>query len=57
MLHREHWWYLPRLVIVLENVRAEELRPREGPSDVVLGVDDGGPPSTARRRARRSPAR
>ncbi|WP_081788683.1 hypothetical protein [Candidatus Blastococcus massiliensis] len=42
MLRREHWWYLPRLVIVLEDVRAGALRPREGPMDVVLGVDDGG---------------
>lgn len=42
MLRREHWWYLPRLVIVLESVRTGQLRPREGPLDVVLGVDDGG---------------
>ncbi len=41
-LRREHWWYLPRLVIVLESCRTEELRPREGPLDVVLGVDDDG---------------
>jgi hypothetical protein len=42
MLRREHWWYLPRLVVVLEPARTEALRPREGPRDVVLGVDDGG---------------
>lgn len=42
LLRREHWWYLPRLVIVLESGRTGELRPRQGPLDVVLGVDDGG---------------
>ena len=42
MLRREHWWYLPRLVLALD---AEEVAPvgrRDGPADVVLGVDDGG---------------
>ncbi|MDT0276192.1 hypothetical protein [Blastococcus goldschmidtiae] len=41
MLRREHWWYLPRLVLVLD---AAEFVPgvrRDGPADAVLGVDDG----------------
>lgn len=42
MLRREHWWYLPRLVVVLEPGRIEPLAPRESATDVVLGVDDGG---------------
>jgi hypothetical protein len=42
MLRREHWWYLPRLVVVLESVRVEELRRREGAADAVLAVDDAG---------------
>ena len=42
MLRREHWWYLPRLVLLLEAVRVGELSPREGPLDAVLAVDDAG---------------
>jgi hypothetical protein len=42
MLRREHWWYLPRLVLLLEAPRAAPAGRREGPRDVVLGVDDGG---------------
>jgi hypothetical protein len=42
MLRREHWWYLPRLLIVLEPARVEALHPRQGPADVVLAVDDAG---------------
>ena len=42
MLRREHWWYLRRLLIVLESPRVVELRRREGPADAVLAVDDGG---------------
>ncbi|WP_347060113.1 hypothetical protein ABC795_06510 [Blastococcus sp. HT6-30] len=41
MLRREHWWYLPRLVLVLEPVDVVAGGRREGPGDVVLGVDDG----------------
>ncbi|RFU21654.1 pyridoxamine 5'-phosphate oxidase family protein [Geodermatophilus marinus] len=42
MLRREHWWYLPRLVLVLDPVRVGGTRRREGPTDAVLAVDDGG---------------
>ncbi|TWH72206.1 hypothetical protein JD78_00714 [Modestobacter roseus] len=42
MLRREHWWYLPRLVLVLDDVRITPTRRRDGPADVVLAVDDGG---------------
>jgi hypothetical protein len=41
LLRREHWWYLPRLVLVLEPVAVEDGGRRDGPRDVVLGVDDG----------------
>jgi hypothetical protein len=41
MLRREHWWYLPRLVLVLDVVDLAPGVRREGPADVVLGVDDG----------------
>ncbi|WP_457159694.1 hypothetical protein [Modestobacter sp. SYSU DS0875] len=42
MLRREHWWYLPRLVLVFEDVRVVPARRRDGPADAVLAVDDGG---------------
>ncbi|MGY1857550.1 hypothetical protein [Modestobacter sp. SYSU DS0290] len=42
MLRREHWWYLPRLVLLLDDVRVAPTRRRDGPADVVLAVDDGG---------------
>lgn len=42
MLRREHWWYLPRLVLLLTAPRVEPVGRRDGPQDVVLGVDDGG---------------
>lgn len=42
MLRREHWWYLPRLILVLEPTQVVAGRRREGPSDAVLGVDDDG---------------
>jgi hypothetical protein len=42
LLRREHWWYLPRLVLVLEPQRVVPVRPRQGPQDAVLAVDDGG---------------
>ncbi|MBY3552316.1 hypothetical protein [Modestobacter lapidis] len=42
MLRREHWWYLPRLVVVLEAARMSDLHRRAGPADAVLAVDDAG---------------
>ncbi|WP_346622813.1 hypothetical protein [Blastococcus montanus] len=42
MLRREHWWYLPRLVLVLEPVDVVPGGRRDDPADAVLGVDDGG---------------
>ena len=42
MLRREHWWYLPRLVLVLEPDDVVPGRRRDDPADAVLGVDDGG---------------
>ena len=42
MLRREHWWYLPRLILVLDVDRWSPIGRREGPADVVLAVDDGG---------------
>ncbi|CCG02903.1 hypothetical protein [Blastococcus saxobsidens] len=42
MLRREHWWYLPRLVLVLEPADVVPCGRRDGPADAVLGVDDGG---------------
>jgi hypothetical protein len=42
MLRREHWWYLPRLILVLDVGHTEPVRRREGPADVVLAVDDAG---------------
>ncbi|TQN43636.1 hypothetical protein FHU33_3092 [Blastococcus colisei] len=42
MLRREHWWYLPRLILVLDVDRVAPVARREGPADAVLAVDDGG---------------
>jgi hypothetical protein len=42
MLRREHWWYLRRLLVVLDQPRVADLRRREGPADAVLAVDDEG---------------
>ena len=42
MLRREHWWYLPRLVLLLDVVHIEPGGRRDGPDDAVLAVDDGG---------------
>jgi hypothetical protein len=42
MLRREHWWYLPRLVLVLDVVDVVAGGRRDGPGDVVLGADDAG---------------
>ena len=41
MLRREHWWYLPRLVLLLDPVEVVPTRARQGPQDAVLAVDDG----------------
>lgn len=42
LLRREHWWYLPRLVLVLEPADIVPAGRREGPQDAVLAVDDDG---------------
>jgi hypothetical protein len=42
LLRREHWWYLPRLVLLLDPVVVRRTSPRAGPGDAVLAVDDGG---------------
>lgn len=42
LVRREHWWYLPRLVLLLEVERVEPVGRRDGPQDVVLAVDDDG---------------
>jgi hypothetical protein len=41
LLRREHWWYLPRLLLLLEPERVHPVLPRTGPLDAVLAVDDG----------------
>ncbi|MGY2084365.1 hypothetical protein [Blastococcus sp. SYSU DS0539] len=41
MLRREHWWYLPRLVLALDAADVVPGERRDGPLDAVLGVDDG----------------
>lgn len=41
IVRREHWWYLPRLVLVLEAPRVEAIARRDGPLDAVLAVDAG----------------
>ena len=41
MLRREHWWYLPRLVLLLEPYEVLPVRPRQGPLDAVLAVAPG----------------
>jgi hypothetical protein len=40
ILRREHWWYLPRLILLLEPASVEAVGRRDGPDDAVLGVDD-----------------
>lgn len=42
LLRREHWWYLPRLVLLLDPVTVHRTTGRAGPDDAVLAVDDGG---------------
>lgn len=41
ILRREHWWYLPRLVLLLEPEKVLPVPARQGPLDAVLAVDDG----------------
>lgn len=40
ILRREHWWYLPRLVLLLESARVLPVGARRGPLDAVLAVQD-----------------
>lgn len=42
LLRREHWWYLPRLVLLLDPVSVERTKAREGPADAVLAVEQDG---------------
>ncbi|MCZ2837110.1 hypothetical protein [Modestobacter sp. VKM Ac-2985] len=42
MLRREHWWYLPRLVLLLDPLDVVPGGRRDGPADAVLAVDDDG---------------
>ena len=42
LLRREHWWYLPRLVLLLDPLAVARGSAREGPGDAVLAVDDDG---------------
>lgn len=42
LVRREHWWYLPRLVLLLESPAVQPVTRREGPLDAVLAVDDAG---------------
>ncbi|MEX2289444.1 MAG: hypothetical protein WD794_03845 [Mycobacteriales bacterium] len=40
LLRREHWWYLPRLVLLLDPQHVAPVAARSGPLDAVLAVDD-----------------
>ncbi|MCV2489921.1 hypothetical protein OF117_11155 [Geodermatophilus sp. YIM 151500] len=42
VLRREHWWYLPRLILLLDPVTVRDGGRRDGPADAVLAVDDDG---------------
>jgi hypothetical protein len=42
LLRREHWWYLRRLILVMDVDSAEPGTARSGPDDAVLAVDDDG---------------
>jgi hypothetical protein len=42
LLRRENWWYLRRLILVMDVDSAEPGTARSGPDDAVLAVDDGG---------------
>ncbi|WP_207782034.1 hypothetical protein [Phytoactinopolyspora limicola] len=41
MLRREHWWYVPRLLITLEPQTVSPLPQRRDPTDLVLAVVSG----------------
>ena len=41
LLRREHWWYLPRLVLALDVTGVVPVAGRGGPSDAVLAVAPG----------------
>lgn len=41
MLQREHWWYLPRLVLALDVIAMDPLPPRAAPDEHVLVVATG----------------
>jgi hypothetical protein len=42
LLRREHWWYLPRLVLLLDPVAVQPTPAREDPGSAVLAVADRG---------------
>jgi hypothetical protein len=42
ILRREHWWYLPRLVLLIESPQVVPVAGRQGPLDAVLAVHDRG---------------
>lgn len=42
ILRREHWWYLPRLILMIESPQVVGVGRRDGPLDAVLAVQDGG---------------
>ena len=41
MLRREYWWYLPRLILLLEPDDVRPVGARNDPQHAVLAVDDG----------------
>lgn len=42
ILRREHWWYVPRLILLLDPVSVEPIERRDAPDRAVLAVDDDG---------------
>lgn len=46
MLRREHWWYLPRLLVVLDLVETTPFAARENHDQLVLAVAGASVPST-----------
>lgn len=42
ILRREHWWYLPRLILLVESPQVVGVGRRDGPLEAVLAVQDGG---------------
>ena len=56
LLMREHWWYLPRLLVELDVRSAQPAPPRTGPDDQLLVVaHDGAPQVRVATLARRQP--